>query len=66
MFIATDSIVRMDFLELVSGRVMDSMNLELSKDYIAKEVFLTLQQMHPIKDPSHNGMLPVFFHKHCI
>lgn len=54
----------MDFLESMKGRVTNSMNLKLSKEYKGEEVFFFLNQMHPMKAPSLYGMPLVFFQKY--
>lgn len=53
----------MDFLESMNGRVTNSMNLKLSKEYKVEEVFFSHKQMHPMKSPSLYGMNHVFFQK---
>lgn len=61
MFKTVGSIGNMDFLEPVGGRVTNSMNIELSKDCIASEVyFFRLKQMHLTKAPSSDGMPHIF------
>ncbi|XP_042974662.1 uncharacterized protein LOC122306298 [Carya illinoinensis] len=52
------------FLEDLRGRVIDDMNVELTKDFTKEEVKEALNQMHPTKSPGPDGMPPLFFQQY--
>lgn len=51
----------MEFLGPLSGRVTESMNTELTREFNKGEIFSTLNQMHPTKASNPYGMPPLFF-----
>lgn len=60
IFTAIGYVGQMEFLELVGGKVTDSMNNELYKEYTTAFVFSVIQQIHPTKAPSPNWMPLIF------
>lgn len=64
MFMAKSEKGSMDFLDDLEGRVTESMQYDLSKDFTAEEVHVALKQMHPSKVPNLNGMPPLFYQKY--
>ena len=50
-----------EILEAVQHKVSPTMNQNLTKDFNACEVSLTLKQMYPLKAPGPHGMPPLFF-----
>ena len=51
-------------LSAISTRVSEEMNRDLLAVFKVEEVRVTLQQMHPTKAPSPDGMSPIFFQKY--
>ena len=51
-------------LNSISNRVIPNMNEELLAEFKAKEVWRALQQMHPTKALSSDGMSPIFYKKY--
>lgn len=54
----------MSFLDSLEGWVTDAMNEEFSKVFTREEIANALRQMHSIKAPGPDGMLPLFFQKY--
>lgn len=54
----------LDFLTVLRGKVTSQMNEGLCSEYSELEVKEALQQMHPSKAPSLDGMSPLFFQKY--
>lgn len=51
----------MSFLTDIDQRVTRSMSEDLSQDFTADEVRVTLKQMHPTKTSRLDGMPPLFY-----
>ena len=51
-------------LGVVSQRVTPEMNEALLGEFRAEEVKIALNQMHPTKAPSPDGVSPIFFQKY--
>lgn len=51
----------MEFLGPLSGMVIESMNTELTREFNKREIFSTLNHLHPTKSPDPYGTSPLFF-----
>ena len=51
-------------LNAIAPRVTQVINGELLGTFKVEEIKATLNQMHPTKAPSPDGMLPIFFQKY--
>lgn len=54
----------MDFLSLLGNTITIDMNMELSRDFIAVEVYHVLKQMNPHKTPGSDGLTPMFHQRY--
>ena len=50
-----------EILSAIQPKVSPSMNQKLTCDFQESEVCKALKQMYPLKSPSSDGMLPLFF-----
>ena len=48
-------------LGAVEKRISMDMNKELLKEFRSEEVWMELNQMHPTKSPSPDGLSPIFY-----
>ena len=50
--------------DLIPVKVIDEMNMELTRGFTKEEVVVALKQMHPTKSPGPDGMSALFFQKY--
>ncbi|KAF5468190.1 hypothetical protein F2P56_012365 [Juglans regia] len=53
-----------DVLEGLEGRLTPELSLDLEREFVAEEVTLVVNQMHPNKAPGPDGMSPLFYQKY--
>lgn len=61
LFLASNTTGILEFLLGLKGCVIESMNVELSKEYTSEEVYQALMQMHPTSAPGLDKLSAVFF-----